>query len=148
MFGAIKRAGVLVEGSDGAAAHPAMAPQPGEPVVVKRRVGAFSTTDLGAVLRARGVTHLVLLGVSTRHVAACLPRESMQWSKIQRVGPAIRQHWGCGGRSRSPAACPRLSGVILSTVRDAADADYKITVIEDCCTDGASAGRGQGAWRA
>jgi nicotinamidase-related amidase len=27
------------------------------------------------------------------------------------------------------------SGVVLSTVRHAADADYKIIVVEDCCAD-------------
>ena len=28
------------------------------------------------------------------------------------------------------------SGVVLSTVRQAADADYRLTVVEDCCFDG------------
>ncbi|AZA90181.1 Isochorismatase family protein yecD [Chryseobacterium nakagawai] len=28
------------------------------------------------------------------------------------------------------------SGVVLSTLREAADKDYKLTVIEDCCADG------------
>jgi nicotinamidase-related amidase len=28
------------------------------------------------------------------------------------------------------------SGVVLSTVREAADKDYKLTVLEDCCADG------------
>jgi nicotinamidase-related amidase len=27
------------------------------------------------------------------------------------------------------------SGVVLSTVREAADKDYKITVLADCCAD-------------
>jgi nicotinamidase-related amidase len=27
------------------------------------------------------------------------------------------------------------SGVVLSTIRHAADADYKIVVVEDCCAD-------------
>ncbi len=27
------------------------------------------------------------------------------------------------------------SGVVLSTVRHAADADYKVVVVEDCCAD-------------
>lgn len=27
------------------------------------------------------------------------------------------------------------SGVVLSTVRHAADADYRIVVVEDCCAD-------------
>jgi len=28
------------------------------------------------------------------------------------------------------------SGVVLSTLREAADKDYKLTIIEDCCADG------------
>ena len=38
----------LIEGTPGAEVHPAVAPQPGEMVVVKRRTGPFSTTDLDA----------------------------------------------------------------------------------------------------
>jgi len=28
------------------------------------------------------------------------------------------------------------SGVVLSTIREAADKDYRLTVIADCCADG------------
>ncbi len=69
-----------------------IAPQPGDIVVRKTRVGAFSTTDLAAQLAARGVTTLILAGVST-------------------------------------------SGVVLSTVRDAADHDYRLLVLADACAD-------------
>jgi nicotinamidase-related amidase len=55
-------------------------------------VGAFSTTDLETVLRARNINTLVLFGIST-------------------------------------------SGVVLSTVRWAADMDYKLAVISDACAD-------------
>lgn len=67
MFSGVKSGGgMLVEGTHGAAIHEAVAPQGGEPVVVKRRVGAFSTTDLATLLRARDIKHIVLMGVSTR----------------------------------------------------------------------------------
>jgi nicotinamidase-related amidase len=69
-----------------------IAPQTGDIVVRKSRVGAFSTTDLAAQLRERGVTTLILAGVST-------------------------------------------SGVVLSTVRDAADNDYRLLVLADACAD-------------
>jgi nicotinamidase-related amidase len=69
-----------------------LAPAEGEIVVRKRRVGAFSTTDLDAQLRARGVDTLILAGIST-------------------------------------------SGVVLSTVRDAADRDFALVVVSDCCKD-------------
>jgi nicotinamidase-related amidase len=69
-----------------------LAPEPGDVVVRKRRVGAFSTTDLDTQLRSRGIDTLVLTGIAT-------------------------------------------SGVVLSTLRDAADRDYRIVVVEDLCLD-------------
>jgi len=92
LFQNIKAAGRLREGTPGAEIHGDVAPQSGEVVVTKRRVGAFSTTDMETVLKARSLTHLVLMGIAT-------------------------------------------SGVVLSTVRWAADADYEITVLADCCAD-------------
>jgi nicotinamidase-related amidase len=73
--------------------HPAIAPQPTDIVVTKRRVSAFTGSDLEVVLRAQGITHLVLCGIAT-------------------------------------------SGVVLSTLREAADKDYQLTVLSDCCVDG------------
>jgi nicotinamidase-related amidase len=70
----------------------AVAPLAGEIIVAKRRVSAFTGSDLELVLRTQGIQHLVLTGVAT-------------------------------------------SGVILSTLYEAADKDYRITVLSDCCTD-------------
>jgi nicotinamidase-related amidase len=70
----------------------ALAPQPTDIVVTKRRVSAFSGSDLEVVLRAQNISHLVLCGIST-------------------------------------------SGVVLSTLREAADKDYQLTVLADCCFD-------------
>lgn len=72
--------------------HPAIAPQPADIVVTKRRVSAFSGSDLEVVLRAQDISHLVLCGIAT-------------------------------------------SGVVLSTLREAADKDYQLTVLADCCVD-------------
>jgi nicotinamidase-related amidase len=72
--------------------HPAIAPQPKDIVVTKRRVSAFSGSDLEVVLRAQGISHLALCGIAT-------------------------------------------SGVVLSTLREAADKDYQLTVLADCCAD-------------
>lgn len=91
-FAGLRASGRAREGTPGAEVHARVAPRPGEAVVVKRRVGAFSTTDLETILRAQGVTTLVLMGIAT-------------------------------------------SGVVLSTVRWAADADYELVVVEDCCAD-------------
>jgi nicotinamidase-related amidase len=93
IFRSLKEAGRLGEGTPGTEIHVRVAPQPHEVIVTKRRVGAFSTTDMESVLRAKNVTSLVLLGIAT-------------------------------------------SGVVLSTIRWAADADYEIMVLEDCCADG------------
>jgi nicotinamidase-related amidase len=72
--------------------HPDVAPAAGEVTVIKRRVSAFTGSDLEVVLRAFGITHVVLTGIST-------------------------------------------SGVVLSTTREAADKDYRITILADCCAD-------------
>ncbi|MBI4191358.1 MAG: cysteine hydrolase [Betaproteobacteria bacterium] len=84
--------GRLLEGTPGADIHPAVAPLPGDVVVTKRRTGPFSTTDLEAVLRAKGITTLVVMGVIT-------------------------------------------GGCVLSTVRWAADVDYRLIVVSDGCAD-------------
>jgi nicotinamidase-related amidase len=74
------------------AVHDRVAPEPGDIVVRKIRVGAFSTTDLDRRLREAGIDTLILAGIST-------------------------------------------SGVVLSTVREAADRDYRIVVLADACAD-------------
>ena len=78
--------------SPATAIHDQIAPQPGDIVVRKTRVGAFSTTDLDDQLRSRLVDTLILAGIST-------------------------------------------SGVLLSTVRDASDRDYRVFVLADASAD-------------
>jgi nicotinamidase-related amidase len=78
--------------SPSTAVHERVAPEPGDIIVRKVRVGAFSTTDLDAQLRERGVDTLILAGIST-------------------------------------------SGVVLSTVRDASDRDYRVIVLADATAD-------------
>ena len=91
-FNALRGSGRLKEGTPGAEIHGRVAPQPGDIVVTKRRVGAFSTTDLESILRANNISTLVMFGIST-------------------------------------------SGVVLSTVRWAADMDYQLVVVSDACAD-------------
>jgi nicotinamidase-related amidase len=81
----------LFEGAAGAIC-PELGPEPSDVVVTKRRISAFTGTDLDMILRARDITTLVLFGIAT-------------------------------------------SGVVLSTLLDACDADYQPTVITDCCAD-------------
>jgi len=64
LFSAIKKAGVLVEGTEGAALHPKLDVQ-NDPIFTKRRVGAFSTTELATFVRVHGVEELTVFGVST-----------------------------------------------------------------------------------
>ena len=85
-FAPIRDSGRFTDGSPGTEVHAAVAPKPGEAVVVKHRVSAFAGTDLDMILRANGVDTLVLAGLAT-------------------------------------------SGVVLSTLRHAADADYRIAAV-------------------
>jgi nicotinamidase-related amidase len=90
-FGAIKNAGWPgIE--EPIQIDPAVAPEPGELVVTKRRVSAFAGSDLEVILRGHKIEHLVLTGIAT-------------------------------------------SGVVLSTIREAADKDYRLTVLSDGCAD-------------
>ncbi|GAA4232547.1 nicotinamidase-related amidase [Streptosporangium album] len=75
-----------------AAIHDRLAPQDGDIMVRKVRYGGISTTDLDQRLRERGITTLVVSGIST-------------------------------------------SGVVLSTVIDAADRDYQLYVLSDGVAD-------------
>jgi len=55
----------LVRGEPGFAIVDAVAPEPGEPVVDKTANSAFSGTELDVILRARGLTSLIVAGVTT-----------------------------------------------------------------------------------
>jgi nicotinamidase-related amidase len=74
------------------AVHEDVAPQPGDIIVRKARVGAFSATNLDKQLHDRRLTTLILAGIST-------------------------------------------GGVVLSTVREAADRDYQVFVLADGSAD-------------
>jgi Isochorismate hydrolase len=82
----------LSETSEATQVHAAVAPHTGDIVVTKKRVSAFTGSDLDVVLRSLDVDSLVLTGIAT-------------------------------------------SGVVLSTLRQAADLDYGLTVLRDCCAD-------------
>ena len=56
--------------------HDRLAPEPGDIVVCKTRVGAFSTTDLDDQLKARGIHTLILAGVTTSAVVLSTVREA------------------------------------------------------------------------
>lgn len=91
-FAALKQSGRFILGSDSAASPEPVSPNEGDIVVHKHRVSAFSGNDLEMLLRAKGITQLVLFGVAT-------------------------------------------SGIVLSTLRQAADMDFHCMVVEDCCFD-------------
>jgi nicotinamidase-related amidase len=91
-FAAIAGTGRFADGDPGRPIHPAVAPASGDLIVTKRRVSAFTGSDLEVVLRAGGIDSLVLAGIAT-------------------------------------------SGVVLSNLRQAADLDYRLTVLADGCLD-------------
>lgn len=91
-FSTLAQAGGFSEADPSTQVHPQVAPAPGDIVVTKRRVSAFTGSDLDVVLRSLEVSSLVLSGIAT-------------------------------------------SGVVLSTLRQAADLDYEITVLSDGCAD-------------
>jgi nicotinamidase-related amidase len=67
---------ILVRGEPGNAIVEACAPIAGEIVLDKPGKGAFYATRLGELLQARGVTHLVLAGVTTEVCVQTTMREA------------------------------------------------------------------------
>ena len=63
-FKQVKQNNLFVKGTPSAEFHSAIA-RPGELVVHKQRVGAFSENELHLILRARGIGNLVFFGIST-----------------------------------------------------------------------------------
>jgi len=91
-FAALAAGAPMDEDAPSTQIHPRLAPREGEPLVTKRRVSAFTGSDLEVILRSFDVDHLVLTGIAT-------------------------------------------SGVVLSTIRQAADMDFRLTVLADGCAD-------------
>jgi nicotinamidase-related amidase len=91
-FAALAGSPAMDEMSYATQIHERLAPLDGELLVTKRRVSAFTGSDLEVVLRAKGIDSLVLTGIAT-------------------------------------------SGVVLSTLRQAADLDFDLTVLSDGCAD-------------
>jgi nicotinamidase-related amidase len=56
---------ILVRGEPGWDIVPEVYPEPGEIIVDKPGKGSFYATDLDLLLRTRGITHLVLTGITT-----------------------------------------------------------------------------------
>lgn len=91
-FAQIAAHGDLDEAHASTSIHETLDRHEGEPIVTKRRISAFTGSDLEVLLRGYGTRALILTGVAT-------------------------------------------SGVVLSTIRQAADLDFELTVLSDACAD-------------
>ncbi len=67
---------VLVAGEPGADFIAELQPQPGDTVLRKPGKGAFHATGLDALLHARGITHLLIAGVTTEVCVQSTMREA------------------------------------------------------------------------
>ena len=92
IFRSVRDGGRFLDTDDGSQIPELIIERDSDLVIKKHRVSAFEGTELQVILRAQGVSKIILFGVIT-------------------------------------------SGVVLSTVRQAADLDYELTVLEDFCHD-------------
>jgi hypothetical protein len=60
---------------------PRLAAAAGDLIVTKRRVSAFTGSDLEVVLRAAGTEHLVLTGIATSGVVLSTLRQAADWTE-------------------------------------------------------------------
>jgi nicotinamidase-related amidase len=67
---------LMIRGEHGWDIVDALAPIPGEPVIDKPGTGAFHATDLQLILATRGITQLVLVGVTTGVCVSSTAREA------------------------------------------------------------------------
>jgi nicotinamidase-related amidase len=72
----IQRSGRLLSGAPETQEIPAVAAREGDIVVVKHRIGAFSGTELDALLRSLRVETLVLFGIATSGVVLSTVRQA------------------------------------------------------------------------
>jgi nicotinamidase-related amidase len=68
MLSGVRTGGALISGQPGTGLHPALQPDPDEPVVVRRRTNPFLDTDLDMILRTKGVKTVVIGGIATSGV--------------------------------------------------------------------------------
>jgi isochorismate hydrolase len=96
-FTQLKNGAMNFEGEQATAIHPSIAPQSDDIIITKKRVSAFTGSDLEVVLRSLEINHLLLTGIATSGV-------TNDQDATDKIVDAFRQYFPADRiRERGPA---------------------------------------------
>jgi nicotinamidase-related amidase len=118
VFSSLKAARLLATGDPAAEIHPVLTPQPGDVVVTKQRVSAFTGTNLDLILLSNNVDTLLLAGILTQGVVLSTSRHAADLDYR-----AVVDADGCSDKD------PEVQHLLMETMFPA---QARVATVEEC----------------